>query len=126
MAVCEAEPHDHRKRKYMKPMKILVLGDVSRSAGTEYVAAKLWKYRKENEISLVIVNGETAQSKTASTAARQTLCFPQARTSSPRAITPSSDMMRSICLRKMKISCALPIILIAWQAKALFFLTWTA
>ena len=44
----------------MKPMKILVLGDVSRSAGTEYVAAKLWKYRKENEISLVIVNGENS------------------------------------------------------------------
>ena len=46
--------------KYMKPMKILVLGDVSRSAGTAYVSAKLWRYRKENEISLVIVNGENS------------------------------------------------------------------
>lgn len=44
----------------MKPLKILVLGDVSRSASCEYVSSKLWKYRRENEISFVIVNGENS------------------------------------------------------------------
>ena len=39
-------------------MKILILGDVSRSASCKYVCDKLWRYRKENGVDLLVVNGE--------------------------------------------------------------------
>ena len=41
-------------------MKILILGDVSRSLSCKYVSEKLWRYRKENQIDFVVVNGENA------------------------------------------------------------------
>ncbi|MBQ8497391.1 MAG: TIGR00282 family metallophosphoesterase [Clostridia bacterium] len=41
-------------------MKILVLGDISRSLSCKYVSERLWKYRKDNGIDLVIVNGENS------------------------------------------------------------------
>lgn len=47
-------------RKIEKYMKILVLGDVSRSSSCKYVCDKLWRFRKENGIDLAIVNGENS------------------------------------------------------------------
>lgn len=41
-------------------MKLLILGDVSRSASCDYLAEKLWTYRKENEIDFAVVNGENS------------------------------------------------------------------
>lgn len=41
-------------------MKILVLGDISRSLSTKYVSERLWKYRKEKGIDFVVVNGENS------------------------------------------------------------------
>lgn len=41
-------------------MKILVLGDISRSLSCKYVSERLWKYRKDKGIDLVIVNGENS------------------------------------------------------------------
>ena len=37
-----------------------MLGDVSRSASCDYLAEKLWAYRKENEIDFAVVNGENS------------------------------------------------------------------
>lgn len=37
-----------------------MLGDVSRSASCDYLAEKLWVYRKENEIDFAVVNGENS------------------------------------------------------------------
>ena len=39
-------------------MKILVLGDISRSSSCKYVCDRLWRYRKDHGIDFVIVNGE--------------------------------------------------------------------
>lgn len=41
-------------------MKILILGDVSRSSSCEYVSERLWKYRNQNGIDLAVVNGENS------------------------------------------------------------------
>ena len=41
-------------------MKILILGDVSRSLSCAYVCERLWRYRKENGIDFVVVNGENS------------------------------------------------------------------
>ena len=47
-----------KKKEGKREMKILILGDVSRSLSCKYVCEKLWRYRKENGIDFVIVNGE--------------------------------------------------------------------
>ncbi len=39
-------------------MKILVLGDISRASSCKYVCDRLWRYRKDNGIDFVVVNGE--------------------------------------------------------------------
>ena len=44
----------------MKDIKVLVLGDVVRCASCEYMEKNLWKYRKENDIDFVVVNGENS------------------------------------------------------------------
>jgi metallophosphoesterase (TIGR00282 family) len=41
-------------------MRILAIGDVTSPAGLSHLAKNLWKYREENKIDLVIVNGENA------------------------------------------------------------------
>ena len=49
-----------RKTERMMDMKILILGDISRSLSCKYVCDKLWRYRKDNHIDFVIVNGENS------------------------------------------------------------------
>jgi len=44
----------------MTTIKLLMLGDVSRPASCDYLAEKLWTYRKENEIDFAVVNGENS------------------------------------------------------------------
>jgi metallophosphoesterase (TIGR00282 family) len=46
------------KKETDKKMKILVLGDISRSSSCKYVCDRLWRYRKDNGIDFVVVNGE--------------------------------------------------------------------
>ena len=41
-------------------MRILAIGDVTSPAGLSHLAKNLWKYREENKIDFVIVNGENA------------------------------------------------------------------
>lgn len=41
-------------------MRILAVGDVTSPRAAEYLSGVLWKYRKENNIDLVIVNAENA------------------------------------------------------------------
>lgn len=47
----------------MKEIKLLALGDVVRTASCEYIEKKLWNYRKENDIDIVVVNGENSSGK---------------------------------------------------------------
>ena len=41
-------------------MRILAIGDVTSPAGLSHLTKNLWKYREENKIDFVIVNGENA------------------------------------------------------------------
>ena len=41
-------------------MRILAIGDVTSPLGLSHLAKNLWKYREENKIDFVIVNGENA------------------------------------------------------------------
>ena len=41
-------------------MRILTIGDITSPAGLLHLTKNLWKYREENKIDMVIVNGENA------------------------------------------------------------------
>lgn len=41
-------------------MRILALGDIITPGAAEFLAARLWAYRRERQIDLVVVNGENA------------------------------------------------------------------
>lgn len=40
--------------------KILVIGDVVSTAGTDAVSKRLWRFRRENRIDITVVNGENS------------------------------------------------------------------
>lgn len=86
-------------------MKLLILGDVSRSASCDYLAEKLWIYRKENEIDFAVVNGENSAEGNGIDKTSAQRCFLQALMSSQREIMRFAAMMRRICLRRIKMSC---------------------
>lgn len=44
----------------MKDIKILALGDIVRTVSCEYISKKLWQFRRENGIDIVIANGENS------------------------------------------------------------------
>ena len=44
----------------MKEIKLLALGDVVRPISCDYLAKNLWRFRKENDISAVVANGENS------------------------------------------------------------------
>ena len=44
----------------MKEIKLLALGDVVRPVSCEYISKNLWRFRKENNIDIVIANGENS------------------------------------------------------------------
>jgi metallophosphoesterase (TIGR00282 family) len=44
----------------LKEIKLLALGDVVRTVSCDYVAKKLWSFRRENKIDLVVANGENS------------------------------------------------------------------
>ncbi len=48
------------KVKELKNIKLLALGDVIRVAGCEYLEKNLWRYRRENDIDIVVANGENS------------------------------------------------------------------
>jgi metallophosphoesterase (TIGR00282 family) len=44
----------------LKDIKILALGDIVRTVSCEYISKKLWQFRRENGIDIVIANGENS------------------------------------------------------------------
>ena len=44
----------------MGSLRLLILGDVSRTSSCEYIEKNLWQYRKENKIDFVVINGENS------------------------------------------------------------------
>lgn len=44
----------------MKEIKLLALGDVVRLVSCDHIAKNLWRFRKENNIDLVVANGENS------------------------------------------------------------------
>lgn len=44
----------------MDKMKILVLGDVSRSSSCDYLAENLRRFQRENDVCFTVVNGENS------------------------------------------------------------------
>lgn len=44
----------------MKEIKLLALGDIVRPVSCEHIAKRLWRFRKEHGIDLVVANGENS------------------------------------------------------------------
>lgn len=52
----------NKDKPVYKKMKILFLGDIVGPAAVRHISKSLWDYRNKNRISLVIANGENAES----------------------------------------------------------------
>ena len=104
-------------------MKILAIGDIVGSVGCEHLRRVLPQFKREQDIDLVIANGENSADRNGISPSSAEHILPAGWMSSPPAITSSAAAISTTCWMKTRFLSALPTILT--QRPAVACALWT-